>query len=106
MLEFTRAMDSREGWKARKDDEKTAWYKYNLEFINELSEWNASQIDFTVGVRGSIKSQAFASKLSKLDVTESRLREEIRKKVGRRTLKCMTSFLEATTRPSSVQLFR
>ena len=55
-LEFTRAMDSREGWEARKEDEKIARYKYNLEFINELSEWDASQINFTVGVRGSISS--------------------------------------------------
>ena len=47
-------MDSREGWEARKEDEKTARYKYNLEFINELSEWNALQINFTVGMRGSI----------------------------------------------------
>ena len=36
-LEFTRAMDSREGWETRKDEEKTARYKYNLEFMNELS---------------------------------------------------------------------
>ena len=79
-------MDSREGWEARKDDEKTARYKYNLEFINELSEWNTSQINFTFEVRGSISSQVFTSKLLKLGVTESRLREEIRKKVGRWTL--------------------
>ena len=39
-LEFT--MDSREVWEARKDDEETARYKYNLEFINELSKWNVS----------------------------------------------------------------
>ena len=32
-LEFIRAMDSREGWEGRKDYEKTARYKYNLEFI-------------------------------------------------------------------------
>ena len=31
-LEFTRAMDSREGWETRKDEEKSARYKYNLEF--------------------------------------------------------------------------
>jgi hypothetical protein len=37
-------------------------------------------------VRGSIRSQVFASKFSKFGVTESRLREKIRKKVGRRTL--------------------
>ena len=85
-FEFTRVMDSREGWEVRKDDEKKNWYKYNLEFINELTEWNASQINFTVGVRGSIKSQAFTSKFSILGVTESRLREEIRKKVGKRIL--------------------
>ena len=37
-------------------------------------------------MRGSIRSQVFASKFSKFGVTESRLREEIRKKMGRRTL--------------------
>jgi len=103
-LEFTRAMDSREGWEARKEDEKIARYKYNLEFINELSEWNASQINFTVGVRGSISSQVFTSKLLKLGVTESRLREEIRKKVGRRTLEMhdlmLRSYYQAKFNPT------
>jgi hypothetical protein len=70
-------------------------YKYNLEFINELSVWNASQINFTVGVHGSILSQAFTNKLLKLGVTESHLREEIRKKVGRRTLKMQDLMLRS-----------
>jgi hypothetical protein len=67
-LEFTRAMDSREGWEARKDEEKTCRYKHNIEFINdsshEGSEWSVSQINFTVGVRGSITGRTFDSKLS------------------------------------------
>ena len=43
-------------------------------------------MNFTVGVRGTIRQVTFCSKLSILGVTDSKNREDIRKKVGRRTL--------------------
>jgi hypothetical protein len=90
LLEFTRAMDAREDWEERKDLEKSKRYSQILAFINDQAQgsarWEATQINFTVGVRGTIRQDTFCSKLSILGVTDSKNREDIRKKVGRRTL--------------------
>ena len=90
LLEFTRAMDAREEWEERKERDKTKRYAQILTFINDSSQggpkWEASQINFTVGVRGTIRKDTFFSKLSNLGVSELKNRESIRKKVGLRTL--------------------
>jgi hypothetical protein len=57
ILEFTRAMDSSEDWETNKDAEKRARYVPVLDFFNSLPEnqgWTLLQLNFTVGVRGSI----------------------------------------------------
>jgi hypothetical protein len=58
LLEFTRTMDTREEWEERKEMAKTKRYAQILTFINDPSQggpkWEASQINFTVGARGTI----------------------------------------------------
>ena len=89
-------MDAREEWEERKERDKTKRYAQILTFINDFSQggpkWEASQINFTVGGRGTILKDTFFSKLSNLGVSELKNRESIRKKVGRRTLE-MHNFL-------------
>ena len=90
LLEITRAMDASEEWEERKERDKTKRYAQILTFMNDPSQggpkWEESQINFTVGVRGTIRKDTFFSKLSNLGVSELKNRESIRKKVGRRTL--------------------
>ena len=55
VLEFTRAMDTQQDWEKKKEKEKLDRYVYLLDFINtHSSEWTAKQINFTVGVKGSL----------------------------------------------------
>jgi hypothetical protein len=111
LLEFTRAMDAREEWEKRKERDKTKRYAQILTFINDSSQggpkWEASQINFTVGVRGTIRKDTFFSKLSNLGVSEQKNRESIRKKVGRRTLEMhdllLKSYYQVKFNPSTEQ---
>ena len=111
LLEFTRAMDAREEWEERKERDKTKRYAQILTFINDSSQggpkWEASQINFTVGVRGTIRKDTFFSKLSNLGVSEQKNRESIRKKVGRRTLEMhdllLKSYYQVKFNPSTEQ---
>jgi hypothetical protein len=111
LLEFTRAMDAREDWEERKDLEKSKRYSLILAFFNDQAQgsarWEATQINFTVGVRGTIRQDTFYSKLSSLGVTDSKNREDIRKKVGRRTLEMhdllLKSYYQVKFNPGSEQ---
>ena len=111
LLEFTRAMDAREDWEERKDTEKTKRYAQILAFINDPSQgnsrWEATQTNFTVGVRGTIRRDTFFSKLSSLGVNDFKNREDIRKRVGRRTLEMhdllLKSYYQVKFNPSAEQ---
>lgn len=83
-------MDTWEGWEGKKDKEKKDRYNSNLVFINDVTlksaKWTASQINFTFGVRDTIRRDNFFNKMLKLGVEEARHREENRKKAGRRMM--------------------
>lgn len=85
ILEFTRAADTFEGFQERKEKEKTERYKKHLEFINTISEWEAGQLNFTVGMRGQLHSPSFSWNLHLLGVRPKE-QELIRKSTVRRTL--------------------
>ena len=87
-LEFTRPMDSisasEEGdWAERKESEKNERYAMHRYFIQHLSTlygraWKCTQINFTVGARGSIRTAQFSERLQLLGVQDSRARGKIR----------------------------
>ena len=65
LLEFTRAMDTDPHWEEHKDAEKTRRYAPVLDFFNascHRAGWTMSQVNFTVGVRGSISTIDFAGR--------------------------------------------
>jgi len=72
-LEYTRAMDTNEDWAEKKEQEKNDRYSSHLGFINHLSHreksgWKASQTNFTAGVRGSLHTNQFLTRLESLSV--------------------------------------
>ena len=99
LLEFTRAMDTDVQWEARKDAEKRRRYAPVLDFFNashKRASWTMSQINFTVGVRGSISTadilervgqwtHSFVSSLERLGVSRKLDIERTRKAVAKRT---------------------
>ena len=99
LLEITRALDASEEWEERKERDKTKRYAQILTFINDPSQggpkWEESQINFTVGVRGTIRKDTFFNKLSNLGVSEFKNRESIRKKVGQRILEMHDHLLKS-----------
>ena len=72
-LEYTRTMDTNEVWATKKEQEKDDRYSSHLGFINHLSRrensgWKATQINFTTGVRGSLHTNQFLTRLETLGV--------------------------------------
>jgi len=70
---YTRAMDTNEDWVEKKEQEKNDRYSSHLGFINHLSYrekrgWKASQTNFTTGVRGSLHTNQFLTRLESLGV--------------------------------------
>ena len=70
----------------KKDTAKNLRYEHHRAFLEEYSErkqgklkWSCSQSNFTVGVRGSIKSDDFDSRLAglRVGVNEKKVREVI-----------------------------
>ena len=64
-------MDSNEDWAEEKEQEKNDRYSSHLGFISHLSNreksnWTASQINFTTGVRGSLHTTQFLTRLESL----------------------------------------
>ena len=90
VLEFTRAMDTQQDWERKKEKDKLDRYEYLLDFINTHSNgWNAKQINFTVGVKGSLSTSgdlSFMARLRQLGVINEADRERIRKKIVHTTL--------------------
>jgi len=90
-LEYTRAMDTNEDWAKMKEQEKNERYSSHLCFINHLSHrgksgWKASQTNFTTGVRGSLHTNQFLTRLESLGVENINTREAIRNRTVQKTL--------------------
>jgi hypothetical protein len=109
-------MDSSEDWEPNKDAEKRARYAPVLDFFNWLPEnqgWTLLQLNFTVGVRGSISNVdrteplSFLSTLKTLGITSRVNLEKIRKTSAKRTFEAhdllLRSYYAAKSSPSPSQ---
>jgi len=90
-LEYTRAMDTNEDWAEKKEQKKNERYSSHLGFINHLSNreksgWKASQTNFTTGVRDSLHTNQFQTRLESLGVKNKNTREAIRNRTVQKTL--------------------
>ena len=101
-------MDSWEGslemladWVKKKDIAKNLRYEHHRAFLEEYTErklgrlrWTCTQANFTVCLRGSIKSEDFDSRLAGLGVNEKKIREVIATRTIRKTLKMSDAMLK------------
>jgi len=90
-LEYTRAMDTNEDRAEKKEQEKIDRHSSHLGFIYHLSHreksgWKASQTNFTTGIRGSLHTNQFLTRLESLGVKNSNTREAIRNRTVQKTL--------------------
>ena len=84
-------LDTNEDWAEKKKQEKNDRYSSHLGFINHLSYrekggWKASLPNFTTGVRGSLHTNQFLTRLESLRVKEKNTREAIRNRTVQKTL--------------------
>jgi len=90
-LEYKRAMNTNKYWAEKKEQEKNHKYSSHLSFINHLSYreksgWKASQTNFTTGVRGSLHTNQFLTRLQSLGVKNKNTREAIRNRTVQKAL--------------------
>ncbi len=104
ILEFTRTMDSSAEWETKKDAEKRARYAPVLDFFNSLPEnqgWTLLQLNFNVGVRGSISNVdrteplSLLSTLKTLSITSRVNFEKIRKATAKRAFEAHNLLLRS-----------
>ena len=102
-------MDSSDDWETKKDAEKRARYAPVLDFFNSLPEkqgWTLLQFNFTVGVRGSDRTEplSFLSTLKALGITSRVNLEKIRKATAKRAFEAhdllLRSYYAAKSSPS------
>jgi len=84
-------MDTNEDWAEKKEQEKNDRYSSHLGFINHLSNreksgLKASQTNVTTGVRGSLHTYQFLTRLESLGVRNKNTREAIRNRTVQKTL--------------------
>ena len=84
-------MDTNEDWAEKKELEKNERYSSHLGFINHLSNreksgWKAFQTIFTRGVRGSLHTNHFLTRLESLGVKNKNTREAIRNRTVQKPL--------------------
>jgi len=84
-------MDTNEDWAEKKEQEKNDRYSSHLGFINHLSNREksgrkASPTNFTTGVRGSLHTNQFLTRLESLGVKNKNTREAIRNRTVQKTL--------------------
>ena len=84
-------MDTVEDWAERKEQQKNERNGPLVGFINHLSHqersgWKASQTNFTTGVRGSLHTNQFLTRLESLGVKNTNTREAIRNRTVQKTL--------------------
>jgi len=75
-------MDTNEDWAEKNGQKKDDRYSPHLGFINHLSKreksgWKATQINFTTGVRGSLHTNQFLTRLESPGVKNKNMREAI-----------------------------
>jgi len=76
-----------EDWAEKKEQEKHNRYSSHLGFINrEKSGWKDSQINFTTGVRGSLHTNQFLTRLESLGVKNKNTQEAIRNRTVQKIL--------------------
>jgi len=90
-LEYTRAMDTNDDWAEKKEQEKIDRHSSHLGFINHLSNreksgWKASQTNLTTGVRGSLHTNQFLTRLESLGVKNKNTQEAIRNRMVQKPL--------------------
>jgi len=83
-------MDTNEDWAEKKEQEKNERYNSHLGFINHLSNreksgWKASQTNFTTGVRDSLHTNQFLTRLELLGAKNKSTREAIRNRTVQKT---------------------
>jgi len=98
-LDYTRAKDTNEDWAEKKEQEKNERYSSHLGFINHLSNrekssWKDSQTNFTRGVRGSLHTNQFQTRLESLGVKDKNTREAIRNRTVQKTLSMLDMILK------------
>jgi len=98
-LEYTRATDTNEDWAEKKVREINDRFSTNLGFINHLSNrgksgWKATQINCTAGVRGSLHTNRFLTRLESLGVKNKNAREAIRNRMVQKPLSMSDIILE------------
>ena len=91
--------DTNEDWAEKKEQEKKNRYSSHLGFINHLSHreksgWKASQTNFTTGVRGSLNTNQFLTRLESLGVKNKNTREAIRNRTVHKTLSMLDMILK------------
>ena len=84
-------MDTTKDWAERKEQEKNDRYSSLLGFMNHLSHreksgWKASLSNFTTGVRGSLHTNQFLTRLESLGVKNKNTQEAIRNRTVQKTL--------------------
>jgi len=92
-------MDTNEDWAEEKEQEKNNRYNSHLGFKNYLSNreksgWKASQTNFTTGVRGSLHTNQFLTRLESLGVKNKNTREAIRKRTVQKTFSMSDKILK------------
>ena len=106
-LEFTRPMDTRTGsleepgdWAEEKDSFKNLRYENHRNFLEVYSRrklgrlrWTCTQANFTVGARGSIKTEDFDARLAGLGIPDKKVRRVIAVRTVRKTLKLSDAML-------------
>ena len=84
-------MDTNTDWAKQKEQEKNKRYSSHLGFINHLinrekSGWKASLTNFTTGVRDSLYTNQFLTRLESLGVKNKNTREAVRNRTFQKTL--------------------
>jgi len=102
-------MNTNEDWAEKKEQEKNDRYSSHLGFINHLShreksEWKASQTNLTTGVRGSLHTNQFLTRLESLGVKNISTREAIRNRTVQKTLSMSDMILKNRITPIQVNI--
>jgi len=106
-LEFTRPMDTLTSsvdepadWAEKTNIAKDLQYENHRIFLEEYSarrigrlRWSCTQANFTVGVRGSIKTDDFDTRLAGLGILERKVRQVIAMRAVRKTLELSDAML-------------
>jgi len=102
-------MDTNEDWAEKKEQEKNDRFSSHLGFINHLShreksDWKASQTNLTTGVRGSLHTNQFLTRLESLGVKNISTREAIRNRTVHKTLSMSDMILKNRITPIQVNI--